>query len=110
MKQVCGCLPGRHPVSLHVWRHLHSDPGSIVEVLQHVVALRVFDHPAEGFLQGEPARSSVRVVEGGSLSPACGSDTDTGGVSSGEMQVSVIYLLFWWAREHLPIHTVLLLG
>lgn len=65
------CSPGGHPVTLYVWRHLHCDAGSVVEVLQHVVALGVFDQAAEGFLHGERAGAAVRVVKRGSFSPAC---------------------------------------
>lgn len=32
-------LPGRDPVSLNIRRHLHSDPGSIVKVFQHMMTL-----------------------------------------------------------------------
>lgn len=51
--------PGGHPVTLYVRRHLDSDASSIVKVLQHVMALGVFQRPAEGFLQGEMARPAL---------------------------------------------------
>lgn len=63
--------PGGHPVTLYIWRHLHGDAGSVVKVLQHVVALGVLDQAAEGFLHGEHAGVAVRVVKRGSCSPAC---------------------------------------
>lgn len=53
------CLPGGHPVTLYVGRHLHSNSCSIVEVLQHVRALGVFDGAAVGFLQIEVAGAAV---------------------------------------------------
>ena len=42
-------------MALHAGRHLHSDSGSIVKALQHVLALRDFDGSAEGLLEGEMA-------------------------------------------------------
>lgn len=59
------CLPGRHPVTLDNRRHLDGDSGSIVEVFQHVLALRV---------QGQPARATIWIMMKGSFSPACGDD------------------------------------
>lgn len=32
-------LPSGHPVALDRWWHLHSDPGAIVEMFEHVMAL-----------------------------------------------------------------------
>lgn len=32
-------LPSRGPVALNIGRHLYSDPGSIVKVFQHMMAL-----------------------------------------------------------------------
>lgn len=52
--------------------HLDSDAGSIVEVLQHVLALGVLQQRAGVPVQGEPAGPSIRVRVKGSLSPACG--------------------------------------
>ena len=49
-------------MTLDVGRHLHSNPGPIVEVLQHVLALGVLERPAEGLLQREAAGAAVRVV------------------------------------------------
>lgn len=63
--------PGGHPVTLYVRRHLHCDAGAVVEVLQHVVTLGVFDQAAESFLHGERAGAAVSVVKRGSCSPAC---------------------------------------
>lgn len=63
--------PGGHPVTLYVWRHLHCDAGSVVEVFQHVVALGIFHQASKGFLHGERAGAAVGVVKRGSFSPAC---------------------------------------
>lgn len=46
-------------MTLHVGGHLYCDAGSVVEVLQHVLALGVLDQAAEGFLHGEPAGVAV---------------------------------------------------
>lgn len=86
------CLPGRHPVTLYIWGHLYSNSGSIVEVLQHVLALGVFDQPAKGFLQGEPAGRPIWVVKRGSFSPSCESKKETWG--SAQMR-------FNYCRSHL---------
>lgn len=61
-------------MTLYVGRHLHSDSGSIVEVLQHVLAVRVFDGQTVGFLQVEAAGAAVGVVMRGTFSPACGNN------------------------------------
>lgn len=66
-------------MTLYVRRHLHSDSGSIVKVLQHVMALRVFDQPPEGFFHGEPAGPTVGVVKRGTFNPDCGNKRDTTG-------------------------------
>lgn len=61
-------------MTLYVGGHLHSDSSSIVEVLQHVLAVRVFDGQAVGFLQVEAAGAAVKVVTRGTFSPACGNN------------------------------------
>lgn len=63
-------------MALHVGRHLHGDPGSIMKVLQHVLALGVFDGPAESLLQGEVAGAAIRVVNRGTFSPNCGDNNE----------------------------------
>lgn len=52
--------------------HLDGDAGSVVEVLQHVLALGVLQQRAGVPVQVEPAGPSIRVRVKGSLRPACG--------------------------------------
>lgn len=64
-------------MALYVWGHLHGDAGSIVKVLEHVLALGVLSRPAKGLLQGEAVGPTIRVVQRGTLTPACGNKTIT---------------------------------
>lgn len=62
-------------MTLYDRRHLHGDPGSVVEVFQHVLALGVFEQRTGVVLQGGSTGPAVRVVMKGSFSPACGDET-----------------------------------
>lgn len=62
-------------MTLYDRRHLHGDPGSIVEVFQHVLALGVFEQRTGAVLQGGSSGLAVRVAVKGSFSPACGDET-----------------------------------
>ena len=48
--------------------HLHSDPGSIVEVFEHVMTLRFLEGPPGAFLQGPGMGPAVWMKESRALS------------------------------------------
>lgn len=61
-------LPRGDPVALDGGRHLYRDACAIVEVLEHVMALRFLESPPGTLLQGPRMRSAVWVQEGRTLS------------------------------------------
>lgn len=50
---------GGDPVSLYIGRHLYGDPGSVLQMFQHVLTLR------EGLLQRGPPETTIREVHRG---------------------------------------------
>lgn len=61
-------LPSGHPVALDRWRHLHGDPGAIVEMFEHVMALGFLESPPGTFLYGPGMGSAVWMKESRALS------------------------------------------
>lgn len=70
-------------MTLYHRRHLHGDPGSVVEVFQHVLALGVFEQRTDFILQRVSTGPAIRVMVKGSFSPACGRENHKGAVSPG---------------------------
>lgn len=64
-------LPSRDPVALNIGRHLYSDPGSIVKMFQHVMALWLLESPPGTLLQGPRVRPAVRVKKSRTFSQPC---------------------------------------
>lgn len=73
-------------MTLYHRRHLHGDPGSVVEVFQHVLALVVFEERTV-ILQLVSTGPTIRVMVKGSFSPACGHDNHKGAISPGSTLV-----------------------
>lgn len=64
-------LPSRDPVALNIGRHLYSDPGSIVKVFQHMMALWLLESPPGTLLQGPRVGPAVRVKKSRTFSQPC---------------------------------------
>lgn len=75
-------------MALYHRRHLHGDPGSVVEVFQHVLALGVFGQQTIVILQRVSTGPTIRVTVKGSFSPACGHHNHKGSISPGITLVS----------------------
>lgn len=75
-------------MTLYHRRHLHGDPGSVVEVFQHVLALGVFEQRTNVILQRVSTGPTIGVMVKGSFSPAWGHNNHKGSISPGVTLVS----------------------